>query len=439
MNQNHELLRAAYDAWMAATTLRANRERYKRYTYGDQWSDLVADGKGSTVREESLMIRHGHRPLTNNLLRQLVKAVVGRYRTLADESKRYADPPAVLAENVDLADIDARMLEEFIISGVAVQRVCSENRMEGSGVWVDNVDPRRFFVNRFTDPRGLDIDLVGMLHNMTIGQIINRFSGGSRARARELRELFDAPAANQIFGADTAVGITTTAAHDFFNAPVGRCRVIEVWRLESRPVTARGDRIHMDFVWRQHWLAPDGTVLFSGNSAFAHGSHPFAVTFYPLTDGEVHSFVDDLIDQQRAVNRIVTMIDSMLATSAKGTLLFPVRRMAKGWTIRDVAQAWSEPDSVIPIDGAGEMPSQVITNTATSGAYQALSMQMQMLSDVSGLSDAMLGRAVSAATGAEKYEAQVRNAAVTLTDLLDTFTSFTLRRDRKAARTISNH
>ncbi len=158
---------------------------------------------------------------------------------------------------------------------------------------------------------------------------------------------------------------------------------------------------------------------------------------YPLTDGEVHSFVEDVIDQQRTINRMVVLIDTMLATSAKGTLLFPVRRLPRGVTLDDVARLWSQPDSVVPIDGQGEMPTQVVTNTSGSGAYQALQLQMQLLGDISGLSDAFLGRNVSAATGTDMYEAQVRNASLTLTDLLDTYTAFIGERDAKVAQTES--
>ena len=430
-------LREAYRAWSGASAFRAARDRHKRYTYGDQWSDPVDDHSGRTMREGDLMHSRGHRVLTNNLIRQLVKAVVGRYRSMASDAAVYDLSAGSVASLNSLPELDARMLEEFVISGCAVQRVTDECRPAGSGLWVDNVNPRRFFVNPYTDPRGLDITLVGMLHDMTPGEVVNRFGGGSAARARALLRLYDDVAADRSFAADAVLGAAIPAAEGFFEAPAGRCRVVEVWRLEERPVT-RGARMHMAFEWRQRWLAPDGTLLYSAPSQYVHGSHPFVVKMYPLTDGEVHSFVEDVIDQQRTINRMVVLIDTMLATSAKGTLLFPVRRLPRGVTIDDVARLWSQPDSVVPIDGQGEMPTQVVTNTSGSGAYQALQLQMQLLGDISGLSDAFLGRNVSAATGTEMYEAQVRNASLTLTDLLDTFTGFVAERDAKLANTDRN-
>lgn len=435
MIKDMDTLGAAYRAWTAAARFRDSRDRSKRFTYGDQWSEIVSDHVGGHAREGDLLLSRGHRLLTNNLIRQLVKAIVGRYRDRCAEEGRYDTAPGSDAARNRLADLDARMLEEFVISGCAVQRVTVERRAAGSGVWVDNVDPRRFFVNRFTDPRGFDIELAGMLHDMSLPEVINRFGAGSAARARELQRLFDTAPGDSAFAPDSALGVATAAATPFFRAADGRCRVVEVWTLDAREAGGRGGRLHMEFVWRQRWLAPDGTLLYQARSGYGHGSHPFVVTMYPLTDGEIHSFVEDLIDQQRAINRLVTLIDTMIATSAKGSLLFPVRRVPRGMSMADIGKLWSAPDAVIPLDGQGEMPTQVVTNTSQSGAYQALSLQMRLLSDISGLSDAIMGRNVAASTGTEMYEAQVRNASVTLTDLLETFASFTAERDRKMAAT----
>ncbi len=51
--------------------------RLKRYTYGDQWSDPVRLPSGLTVSEGEAAGNGGERPMTNNLIRQLVKSVVG--------------------------------------------------------------------------------------------------------------------------------------------------------------------------------------------------------------------------------------------------------------------------------------------------------------------------------------------------------------------------
>ncbi len=428
------MLEKAYSTWAAAAEFRQRRTRQKRYTYGDQWSDIINDGTGRLIVEHELMLEKGKRPLTNNLIRQLVKTVVGRYRVQASEQGVYDTDPGSADVRNALYELDARMLEEFIISGAAVQRVVAERRPGGDGVWIDNVDPRKFFVNPFHDPRGLDIDFIGMLHDFAWPEIVNRFAKGSRTRAAWLRQLLESPA-DGLFGADISLGTQSADSADFFRAAPERFRVIETWALEGRQVTTKG-RVHMEMVWRCRWLAPDGTVLDQYNSPFPHGTHPFVVKLYPLTDGEIHSFVEDVIDQQRNINRIIVMIDSMMAASAKGVLLFPIDQLPRGLTFNEVARYWALPDSVIPITGRGDNLPQQINTAPNPGAYQLLDLQMNLFERTCGISDALLGRNVSPSTGTSLYQAQIQNATTSLADLLATFSSFTAERNAKIRKTL---
>ncbi|MDE6109722.1 MAG: hypothetical protein K2F72_05500, partial [Muribaculaceae bacterium] len=87
---------------------------------------------------------------------------------------------------------------------------------------------------------------------------------------------------------------------------------------------------------------------------------------------------------------------------------------------------------IIPITGKGELPTQVVTAGAQTGAYQLLSLQMKIFDDISGVGDALMGRAAGGARAGEGlYEAQVRNATIALYDLLLSFESFTRQRDMK--------
>ena len=430
MNIRHDtILNAACDAWLAAAPLRRQRRRCKQYTYGDQWSDTIP----GEYTEGELARKAGRRPLTNNLIRQLVKTVVGRFRAMAEERKTYLAPPGSDVVRNQLAELDSRMLEEFLISGIAVQRIVSERRMQGTGVWVDNISPDRFFVNAFRDPRGFDIEMAGVLHDMSPAELIARFARGDAAAAERLRHIYS--------GRDFAAASSTAATVDFFTAEPGRWRAIEVWTLDAvAPRARRAGRRNTaqaapapQFVWQCRWLAPDGTLLAGYPSPFAHGMHPFAVKFYPLTDGEVHPFVADLLDQQRCINRLITMIDHIMNCSAKGVLLFPVDQLAEGMTWENVAETWSATDGIIPVARADKpMPQQVVTSGGASGAYQLLSLQMKLFDDISGVGDALLGRDTGGASkGANLYEAQVRNATIALYDLLLSFDAFKEQRDFK--------
>ena len=422
----------AYRAWAAAAPLRERRQRYKRYTYGDQWSDIVRDSKGRLRREEDILLESGKKPAVNNLIRQLVKSVVGRYRTQAVEKGVYDGGLAYVAEDNLLPELDSRLLEDFLISGTAVQRISAT---EGSEMpVVVNVGLRHFFVNAFKDSRGRDIDMVGMLHDMTFPEVARRFSGGRRSEVERLRSLFAGVVT--VEAAAGAVGLPAADVDFFRPDDAARCRVIELWTLDSH-INNIGDTDEVRFSTRWHcrWLAPDGTLLAEYDSPFGHGSHPFAVKFYPLTDGEVHSFVEDLIDQQRSVNRLVVLIDKILATSAKGVLLFPNEQKPDNTSWDEITENWAQSDGVIPITGKGDyLPQQVMTNPGGSGAYQLLQLQMKLFDDISGVGDALLGRGTVSAKGVEMLDRQISNATIALADIFESFTSFIRMRNAKIER-----
>lgn len=429
------ILESAFRAWSAAASLRDRRERYKRYTYGDQWCDMVRTRSGRMVREDEMIAMAGGRPMSNNLIRQLVKAVVGRWRSQTAENGLYTRPDiADTAARNALPELDSRLLEEFLISGCAIQRIVDERRWPGCGVWIDNVDPRRFFVNAFRDPRGWDIDLIGMLHDMTLPEVVNRFASDSREHAEKVRHIYGTADGAGPFAAPE-LGTSGFEADFFCASSPERCRVIEVWTLDCRE--ASPDAPSLDFDWHCRFLAPDGSLLAEYDSPYPHGSHPFVVKFYPLTDGEAHPFVEDVIDQQRHINRLIVMIDRMMASSAKGVLLFPEEQMSSLTSWKDISAVWAHSDGVIPITGRGEhLPQQVITNTADSGAYQLLELQMKLFENISGVGDSILGRSAPSASGAQMLENQVRNATIALADIFDTFHAFTEARNAKAASTV---
>ena len=423
MTDTKMLLKSACKAWSAAADFRARRLRYKKYTYGKQWCDAVPY-QGHYVEEWQLIEANGKKPLTNNLIRQIVKTVIGRFRAIAEENGLYEGGDAFIADNA-LPELDSRLLEEFLISGCAVQRVGRDSRFFKSGTVIENVNPRSFFVNGYHDPLGRDIELIGMLHDMGFAEVAGRFGRGDRRTIRQLKAIYNAPTGERVFSAGRILG-DDEGSPDFFFAPDGKCRVIEVWTLDYRPAPA-GKTVALrpdDFVWRCRWLAPDGTLLAEHGPARTGGRHPFVVKLYPLTDGEIHSFVEDIIDQQRYVNRLIVMMDHILASTAKGVLLFPVEQLPKDSDWASVAEAWARCDGVIPITGAGpQMPTQVVTTGAGNGAYQLLSLEMDLMEKISGVSEALAGRQVSPATGVSLYESQIRNATIALADLLETFVS----------------
>lgn len=417
----NQILQMAHRAWNQYEPLRAQRSRLKDFTYGRQWGDLTRLPDGKYVTEEQLAHTTGRKPLTHNLIRQLVKSIIGRYRQIRSDRGDVDGRLLPYYRLNRLDELDCRTLEEFLISGCAIQRIVTENRFGRPGVWVDIVSPERFFANRIKDPRGWDIEIIGQLHDMSLAEVTMRYSHGDPNRAAAIATVYS----NQ------AHSMPTTS--QFFAADDGRCRVIEVWTLESATTVDSGSRLSMGTQWRVRYISPDGQLLDTTLSPYPHGSHPYVLKLYPLTDGEIHPFVEDVIDQQKYINRLVTVIDHVMATSAKGALLFPTRQKPSDTSWEDIGRLWSAPDAVLPYNPRpGEpAPQQIITPNNDLGAYRLLDLEMKLFDNISGVGDALLGRNVSAQTGQNLYEAQVRNATISLLDILDTFGAFVDERNAK--------
>lgn len=450
------ILGAAYRAWKNGEEFRQRRRRLKNFTYGRQWEDMVTDpATGRTMTERAMAVREtGRQPITNNLIRRLVKTVIGRFRN--EHSNK--EPPEKLKKIYDrnqLTELDCRLLEEFLISGCAVQRVSRECRERGRiETFIDNVSPDNFFVSDTRDTRGWDIMLTGQLHDMSISEVIMKFAHGSRDKAEEFRKVYSQVLPDRHRGIPLGM---PTGVNEFFESPTGRCRVIEVWTLESHERLRCHDRERGIYYetgvketelpegtesrwelvteWHCRYYAPDGTLLDSYQRSGKDGGHPYVLKLYPLTDGEIHSFVEDIVGQQQQINRLTTLIDHILSTSAKGTLLFPVRSKPESISWDEIAQRWAITGSIIPYNASPGMaePKQVTSSGLDAGASKLLEFQMKMIDEVSGVGDLLLGRNVTGNVSAERYESQINNASAALTDILGAFADLLEQRDKKAA------
>ena len=84
MRRASEVLLQAQTLYQNMYRFRRERERNKRYNYGDQWSDIVCVN-GKKMTEEQYIMKQGNIPLKNNLIRRLVRNVIGVYRSQATE------------------------------------------------------------------------------------------------------------------------------------------------------------------------------------------------------------------------------------------------------------------------------------------------------------------------------------------------------------------
>ena len=413
------LLGRADECYAALRGFREERERCKRFTYGDQWGDYMED-RGVKVRESEYLTSQGNMPLKNNLIRRLVRNVLGVYRNRWEQPRcRCADMEVTRMLNERLGtymrrnrleELYARTMEEFLISGLAVHKKWFGNRGGNLGCRTDMVSPASFFFDvSARDFRGVDMNIAGEVHDVTFEDVLMEFAGGE-ADEESLRSLYG------IGRGDDGHAV---------------CRVYEVWH-RCRVVRLYGNRRLAEEVWRYAFLSPGGHVLAEGDSPYAHGSHPYVIKAYPFIDGEIHSFVSDIIDQQKLTNRLITMYDWILRASAKGVLLFPEGALPEGADINDVAEEWSRFNGVIvykPRAGV-PLPQQVSSKSADIGITELLEIQMKMMEDISGVNGALQGKLESNSMSGTLYDQQTRNSLTALADLLKCYDDFIVEATR---------
>lgn len=479
-----DILMEAQYYWNQMEDFRKDRERNKRYTYGFQWDDMICvDGKSMT--EEEYIKSQGNVPLKNNLIRRLVRSVLGVYRSQRkeptctardrDEQKLGETMSTILQCNMQLnrmPDVYARSMEEFLISGFIVHRKSYGWRNGKEDCWTDYVQPNNFFIdNNMRDFRGWDVSVLGEVHDISFGQLCEQFAS-SPQEYRELRDIYKwAARKDYIATYAERFGYSRLENYDFlFTSEPGRCRVIEIWRKEQKPryrchdyqngdifkideedyvrvvLAENEERIRMakevgmpeeevplikatwfvDDYWYFYYLSPFGDILREGETPYEHGSHPYVFKAYPFIDGEIHSFVADVIDQQRYTNRLITLYDWIMRASAKGVLMMPEDSLPDGVSIDDIAESWTEFNGVIVYrpSKSGKVPEQVANNSTNIGIAELLNMQLKFFEDISGVTGALQGKPGYSGESASHYNQQTENATKSLLDLLECFSCF---------------
>jgi len=479
-----DVLMEAQYYWSRMDDFRKERERNKRYVYGRQWDDLV-EVDGQPMREEDYIRSQGNVPLKNNLIRRLVRNVIGVYRSQSKEpvcTARDRDEQCIgetmttiLQCNMQLNRMDevlARSMEEFLISGFIVHRKGYGWRDGKEDCWTDYVQPNNFFIdNNMRDFRGWDVTVVGEVHDISFGQLCGQFARTPSDFERLRRIYNNASRKDYIASYAASFGYSRTESYDFLYASEpGRCRVIEVWRKERKPryrchdyqngdvykievsdYAAEVEEVNaqrraeglaagmdendipyvtaewmMDDYWYFYYLSPFGDILREGETPFEHGSHPYVFKAYPFIDGEIHSFVGDVIDQQRYTNRLITLYDWVIRSTAKGVLLIPEDCLPDGVSMEDIAERWTEVNGVIAFrpSKSGALPHQVAANATNIGIGELLGYQMKFFEDISGVNGALQGKPGFSGISASLYSQQTQNATTSLLDLLEAFSYF---------------
>ena len=247
-NRAVEWLRVAYNAYCRLQRFRDMRAECVDYAYGRQYEKTIVVN-GRRMSKEDYMRERGIPVLQNNILGKLKRVVQGQFRlndttsvcNAPDPSERqYAEVwSALLMQNMklnDRAEKNARMFEEFLLSGMAIYKTSWAYRDGKLDAFTDYVNPNFAFWPHSLDFNLADIRFCGLLHDLDFSDVLAKFSRSEEDDIR-LRDIFNHCLDNEYISSQYSTDRRTSqlAQTDFYTpAEYGKCRVIELWTKERR-------------------------------------------------------------------------------------------------------------------------------------------------------------------------------------------------------------
>lgn len=496
-----DLLWQAQEYWYELSSVRREGERCRKYYFGDAWSDYVyVDGR--RVREDDYIRSQGKVPLQTNVIRRLGRNVVGLYRDEdkmpvcvardKDEQGLGETMSELLSYNWDLNNLKgtfARSLESFLIYGVVAHRHWYGWKKDKCDVWQDRLDVNRLFWDTSIEKDNAeDARMIGYIHDLSVEDLLQQFAQTPQ-QAQQLMELYRyASDRKYIQGVFTRYGFGMQERHryedyDFF-IPYDRskCRVIEVWTKEQKEryhchdlltgecykidAGDKGELVDavnearvrqyaeanvgqeevplietqwmMDSYWYYRFMTPEGVVIKDGETPYNHEGTPFVIKLYPMINGTVRSFVADLLDTQRMINRLITMYDWILSSSARGVVMVPEESISDKFPIEKIADAWSRYNGIIIYKAKNGTPAphQVSSQASNIGIMELLNVQLKMIEDISSVNGALQGKPGYAGISGTAYQQQTQNSTKGLLDLLETFDEFVIENEKLDVKNI---
>jgi hypothetical protein len=164
---------------------------------------------------------------------------------------------------------------------------------------------------------------------------------------------------------------------------------------------------------------------------------------YPLVQGKLGNYVEQFIDQQRAINRTATLIDFIRGTSSKGVLVVDDDAF-ESMSRDEVIDEYVRYNGVLfvklkPGQSIDGVVRQYNSGAAVAGDFELLNLQLRLINEISGVNSAMQGQAPKAGTPASLYAQQVQHSSLNMRGLFDAFRTFRRRRDIKLMKTIQQY
>jgi len=425
-------------------------------------------------------------------------AVISRKRIDATTSEMLTNTLQYGLNINEAKEKDTRAIEEFFLSGSVVQKTGYEfiPKLQSEEVKLKNSPiTHMFFTSNVKDVED-DIKFIGQFHDMYVKDIIAAFAESSESQAKAIKDIYAYVLDPDIVGGTSAPALSSYFVDnlDFYiSTETDKGRVFEMWYeksemrlrchdmqkgemfvtpLENKKYIDDENRMRRNMAkeqfaiakpelnekelteytnkmvplieykksyekfWYCKFLSPFGHVLWETETPYEHKSHPYSVLLYPLVDGMAWGFVEDIIDQQRYINRLVTLLDSIIGSSAKGVLLVPEEAIGKDMNINDYAEGWSKFNGVLKVrtKGGVAMPKQISVNSTNVGINELLNLQNKYLAEVSGVSGSSQGQD-GKNKPASLYAQESQNSSLNSKDYFESYNNYKNRRNWKVLKT----
>ena len=343
-----------------------------------------------------------------------------------------------------------------------------------------------FFDSEMNDPRFWDLSLIGQFFDLSFEDLCARFAKDERDFAI-LKSIY---AGQSVWdrGEDTQdVQDRVEDSHLNFRQPADRtrCRVYEVWTKETRArirlhdmnegteeVVDASDSVYrksireenlrrrefgrksgwseadipyitcdgfgtdevdrngffIDEYWYCRFLAPDGEILWEGESPYADRQHPFTICATPFVEGRIVGYMNDAIDHNIAINRAIVLHDWLTRSQAKGVTVVPKAIVPDDVTFDEFAESWTSVDDMVFIDvkpGQEKLMPQVFHGAAqTFDVSGLINTYSQLMENSTAVTGAIQGKTPYSGTSGALYAQMSANASTPIAALLSQFHSF---------------
>lgn len=277
--RDEELLGRCNQAWNNLDDVRQVRDRVRRYTYEDQWGDVI-EYRNGTITERKYIQQKGNVPLQNNIMISILNSVVGLYAKQSGEPNCFAvkhdaqwlsdmmtATMQTCWQKTYMRDVLKTAFEDFIIGGVAVARETYEERDGRLDAWTDIINPNYAFWEAGSDVRMTDMQLVGCLYDVAPGDLYQKFCNAKYGwTIEEINDVFEISDTDfHRYFKTSGVQQNEQDRLDYisFDRPSREslCRLIEVWTKESKeryfcydPIAEKADevefRVEVNDIWR---------------------------------------------------------------------------------------------------------------------------------------------------------------------------------------------